>query len=205
MKRSHLLVPSALPRLSQRVAARLLGLFGWHVHFAPLPGPCGVFVVYPHTSNWDFVVGMFAKIAVGVKIRWLGKEALFSGPFFGFWFGSLMRRMGGEPVVRSSSTGAIERLAQRMHAADSYWLAITPEGTRSYRPYWRSGFYHIALAAKVPVAIAFIDYAHKQIGFVDHIRLTGEVEADMARIREAYADCRGLHHELAAPIVFKND
>ncbi|HEX8956821.1 MAG TPA: 1-acyl-sn-glycerol-3-phosphate acyltransferase [Burkholderiaceae bacterium] len=204
MTRSHPLIPSAMPRLSQRLAVRLLGVFGWHVHFAPLPGPHGVFVVYPHTSNWDFVVGMLARIAVGMQIRWLGKEALFSGPFFGFWFGPLMRRLGGEPVVRTSSTGAIERLAQRMHAAESFWLALAPEGTRSYKPYWRSGFYHIALTAEVPVALAFIDYGHKEIGFVEHMRLTGDVETDLARIRKAYADCRGLHPELAAPIVFKD-
>lgn len=202
MTRGHRLVPSTLPRLSQRIGARVLGLIGWHVHFAPLPGPCGVFVVYPHTSNWDFVVGMFAKLAVGVPIRWLGKEALFSG-VFGFLFGRLMRRFGGEPVVRSTSTGAIERLAERMHAADQFWLAITPEGTRSYKPYWRSGFYHIALVANVPVGLAFIDYAHKEIGVVEHIRLTGDVEADLARIRQSYADCGGLYPELAAPITFK--
>ncbi len=204
MKRSHLLIPGALARRSQRIAARLLGLIGWHVHFAPLPGPCGVIVVYPHTSNWDFIVGMLAKVAVGVRIRWLGKEALFSG-VFGFFFGRLMRRWGGEPVVRSMSTGAIERLAQRMHAADWFWLAITPEGTRSYRPYWRSGFYHIALAADVPVALAFIDYEHKAIGVVEHIRLSGEVDADMARIRDAYADCRGLRPEWAAPVVLREN
>jgi 1-acyl-sn-glycerol-3-phosphate acyltransferase len=204
MKRSHLLIPSALPRLSQRFAVRLLGLFGWHVHFVPLPGPCGVVVVYPHTSNWDFVVGMFARIAVGVPIRWLGKEALFSGAF-GACFGALMRAMGGEPVERGSSSGAIERLAQRMHAADWFWLALAPEGTRSYRPHWRSGFYHIAVTADVPLALAFIDYARKEIGVVEHIRLSGEADADMERIRQAYADCRGLHPELAAPVKLKED
>jgi 1-acyl-sn-glycerol-3-phosphate acyltransferase len=204
MKRSHLLVPSALPRLSQRIAVRLLGVFGWHVHFAPLPGSCGVIVVYPHTSNWDFAVGMFAKIAVGVPIRWLGKEALFCG-VFGACFGGLMRRLGGEPIERGSSTGAIERLALRMHAADWFWLALAPEGTRSYRPYWRSGFYHIALAAEVPVALAFIDYGRKEIGVVEHTRLTGDVAADMERIRQAYADCYGLRPELAAPVKLKEN
>lgn len=204
MKRDHLLIPAALPHLSQRIALRLLAMIGWQVHFAPLPGPRGVMVVYPHTSNWDFVIGILAKVAVGVKIRWLGKEALFQGPF-GWCFGFLMRRLGGEPVERSVATGAIERLAQRMHAADDFWLAIAPEGTRSYRPYWRSGFYHIAMAAEVPVALAFIDFGHKQIGFVEHVRLTGDMDADMERIRQAYADCIGWRQQWAAPITFKQE
>ncbi|HEY8023744.1 MAG TPA: 1-acyl-sn-glycerol-3-phosphate acyltransferase [Burkholderiaceae bacterium] len=198
---SHLLIPSELPRFSQRVAARLLAIFGWRVRFAPLPGPRGVIVVYPHTSNWDFIVGVVAKWAVGVPIRWLGKEALFAGTF-GFCFGRLMRYLGGEPIERHASTGAIDRLAQRMRAEQSYWLALAPEGTRDYRPHWRSGFYHIALAAKVPLAIAYIDYPTRTIGVVDHVELTGDVGVDMAKIRAAYDGYRGLHPQLAAPIEF---
>jgi len=199
---SHQLIPAELPRFSQRIAARLLAWLGWRVRFAPLPAPRGVMVVYPHTSNWDFPVGILAKWAIGVPIRWLGKEALFSGAF-GFCFGRLMRYLGGEPIERRTSTGAIERLAQRMRAADFYWLAITPEGTRGYRPHWRSGFYHIALAAKVPLALAFIDFATRTIGVVEHLGLSGDIEADMARIRAAYAGCQGLHPQLAAPIVLQ--
>lgn len=201
---SHLLIPRALPRLSQRIATRILSWFGWQVQFAPMPGPRGVMVVYPHTSNWDFIVGVLAKWAVGVPIRWLGKEALFSGAF-GFCFGRLLRYLGGEPVERQASTGAIERLAQRMRGQENFWLALAPEGTRDYRPYWRSGFYHIALAAKVPVAIAFIDYATHRIGVLDHVDLCGDVEVDLAHIRAAYAGRQGLHPELAAPIRLQSD
>lgn len=196
---SHQLIPAELPNFSQRIAARVLAMIGWRVRFAPLPGPRGVMVVYPHTSNWDFPIGILAKWAIGVPIRWIGKEALFSG-VFGFCFGRLLRYLGGEPIERHTSTGAIERLAQRMRAADSYWLAITPEGTRGYRPYWRSGFYHIAMAAKVPLALAFIDFGSRSIGVVEYMDVSGDVEADMARIRAAYAGCQGLHPQLAAPI-----
>jgi 1-acyl-sn-glycerol-3-phosphate acyltransferase len=92
-----------------------------------------------------------------------------------------------------------------MHAADWFWLALAPEDTRSYRPYWRSGFYQIALTADVPVALAFIDYEHKAVGVVEHIRLSGLVDADMARVREAYADCQGLRPELAAAVILKEN
>ena len=195
----YLLYPEKLSHLSQRLALRLLALFGWHVHFAPLPGPRGVVIVYPHTSNWDFPIGILAKWAIGVPIRWLGKEALFSGTC-GLLLGRLFRHMGGEPIERNASTGAIERLGQHIRDSDWYWLALAPEGTRNYRPHWRSGFYHIAMAAKVPLAIAYIDYATRVVGVVDHVDLTGDIERDMERIRAAYAGYQGLRPEMAAPI-----
>jgi 1-acyl-sn-glycerol-3-phosphate acyltransferase len=195
-----LLTPATVPTLLQRNALRLLQWMGWHVHFKPLPGPRGVIIVYPHTSNWDFVVGLLAKWAVGIQVRWLGKETLFTGAG-GFFLGGLLRRLGGQPVVRGASTGAIERLAQSMQAADWYWLALAPEGTREYRPGWRSGFYHIAREAGVPIAVAYIDYATRIVGVIDHIEPSGDLDGDMQKIRAAYAGRQGLHPELASPIV----
>ncbi|HYD78216.1 MAG TPA: 1-acyl-sn-glycerol-3-phosphate acyltransferase [Paucimonas sp.] len=185
----------------QRFAVRTLAAFGWRVNFKPLPGPHGVLIVYPHTSNWDFIVGMLAKWAIGVHVHWLGKEALFRG-ICGMTLGPLFRAWGGEPVERASSTGAIERLAHRIGAADEYWLALAPEGTRKYRDCWRSGFYHIALTAGVPLGLAGLDYARKQVRLIDYIELTGNRERDLAAIREVYADCKGMKPEFASPIDF---
>lgn len=197
----HFLTASTLPTRWQRFALRTLALFGWRVNVAPLPGPRGVVVVYPHTSNWDFVIGLLAKWAIGIRFRWLGKTSLFSG-VCGALLGPFFRACGGEPVERSASTGAIERLAARIKAADHYWLALAPEGTRKYRERWRSGFYHIALSAGVPVGIACIDYRLRQVRMVHYLTLSGELAADLAAIRDAYRDCRGLRHELASPIDF---
>jgi hypothetical protein len=191
--------PAALPTLGQRSALRILQLFGWRMLFKPLPGPRGVAVVYPHTSNWDFVVGLLGKWTLGLPFRWLGKESLFRG-LTGKTLGMLMRAWGGVPVERSASTGATERLAATMHAAPWFWLALAPEGTRSYRPHWRSGFYHLAVTAKVPLQIVYIDYPNKELGVVDCIDLTGDPVVDMAAIARAYEGHLGLHHELAAPI-----
>ena len=188
-----------MPRLGQRLALRLLALIGWRVNFAPLPGPRGVVIFYPHTSNWDFIIGLLAKWAIGIRIHWLGKESLFRG-LSGALFGSLMRSWGGEPIERGAATGAIERLAHRIQAAQFYWLALAPEGTREYRDHWRSGFYHVAFAAGVPLGLAYIDYATRQIGIVEYTDLTGNVEGDLARIRNAYENCRALKPECAAPI-----
>ncbi|WP_136419120.1 1-acyl-sn-glycerol-3-phosphate acyltransferase [Herbaspirillum sp. ST 5-3] len=197
----HYLTVRSVSSSLQRFAVRALALFGWRVNFAPLPGPRGVVIVYPHTSNWDFVIGLFAKWGVGVPFRWLGKEALFRGAC-GALLGPLFRAWGGEPIERGASTGAIERLAVRIKQADHYWLALAPEGTRKYRDTWRSGFYHIALSAGVPLGIACIDYQKKEVRLVDYITLTGDLESDLARIRDVYSSVRGLRPEYASPIKF---
>ncbi len=197
----HILTPDFVSTSLQRFALRALALFGWRVRFAPLPGPRGVVIVYPHTSNWDFVIGLFAKWAIGIRFHWLGKESLFRG-VCGALFGPFLRAWGGEPVERAASTGAIRRLAQRINAADEYWLALAPEGTRKYRDTWRSGFYHIALTANVPLGMVCIDYAAKEVRLVSYTTLSGNPDADLATIRTAYRGGRGLRHEAAAPITF---
>jgi 1-acyl-sn-glycerol-3-phosphate acyltransferase len=191
----YFVTPQELPTWRQRSALRVLGLFGWRLRYRPLPGPRGIVIVYPHTSNWDFPIGLMAKWALKLPFRWLAKDSLFRGPL-GRWF----RAMGGEPVDRSTTCGTIARQAARMRAADWYWLAITPEATRAYRPNWRSGFYHLALAAEVPLVAVYIDYPNKVLGVVDHIHLTGDQTVDMAAIRAAYAGHQGLYPQNAAPI-----
>ncbi|TFW19697.1 1-acyl-sn-glycerol-3-phosphate acyltransferase [Duganella callida] len=190
------LKPAELPTWGQRSALRVLKLFGWRMLYRPLPGPRGIAVVYPHTSNWDFIVGLFGKWAVGLPFRWLAKDSLFKTPLGG-WF----RSLGGEPVDRSAPQGMIRSQAERMNAADWYWLAITPEATRGYRPGWKSGFYHLALEARVPLLLVYIDYPNKTLGVVDHLHLSGNPEADMAAIAAIYAGHQGLYPHNAAPIV----
>lgn len=197
----HYLTTRTLPTALQRFALRALALFGWRVNFAPLPGPRGVVIVYPHTSNWDFIIGLLAKWAIGVHFHWLGKEALFQG-VCGAVLGPLFRAWGGEPIERGTNTGAIDRLAQRIRSADEYWLALAPEGTRKYRDGLRSGFYHIALKAGVPLGLATIDYGCKEVRMVSYATLSGDVDVDLERIRAAYETCRGLKPECAAPIGF---
>jgi len=191
----NLMRPAALPTWGQRSAVRLLNLIGWKFYFKPLPGPCGIAVVYPHTSNYDFFVGLLAKWGAGVAFRWLAKDSLFRGPM-----GALMRYWGGVAVDRSAPQGAITRLAQTMRAAPWFWLAITPEGTRSYRPYWKSGFYRIALAANVPVLLVAIDYGRKAVDVTHTLMLSGDEAADMAAIAAYYAGVRALYPDKAAPI-----
>jgi 1-acyl-sn-glycerol-3-phosphate acyltransferase len=191
------LAPAQLPTIKQRIALRMLHLCGWTMLYRPLPGPRGILVVYPHTSNWDFPVGLFGKWALDLPFRWLAKDSLFRVPLLGKWFLAL----GGQPVDRSAANGMIRAQAARMNAAPWYWLAITPEGTRGYRPHWKSGFYHLALEANVPLCLVYLDYPNKVLGVTDHVWLTGDQERDMAAIRAVYEGIQGKHPHNAAPIV----
>jgi 1-acyl-sn-glycerol-3-phosphate acyltransferase len=193
------LKPADLPSWGQRMSLRILNLFGWRMLYRPLPGPRGIAVIYPHTSNWDFMVGLFGKWALNLPFRWLAKDSLFKLPVLGKWF----RALGGEPVERGTPSGTIKLQAQRMNAADWYWVGITPEATRGYRPNWKSGFYHLALEARVPLALVYIDYPNKTLGLVDHVFLTGDQEADMAAIRAGFAGHRGRYPGNEAPIVLQ--
>ncbi len=178
------------------MARRALALFGWTCvdHVASRPNRA-VVVGYPHTSNWDFPIGLLAMTALGLNARWVGKDTLFRGPL-----GPVMRWLGGIPVNRRARTGFVERLAAEMQRQPHFMLTIAPEGTRRLTPGWKSGFYRIARAAEVPVMTGVIDYSRRQIGLLAAIDLSGDEAADMARIAAFYKDCRGRRPELASPI-----
>ncbi len=182
----------------QRAARLVLRLLGWTVDAALPPQPRGVVIVYPHTSNWDFVVGYLAKVAAGLRLQWIGKDSLFRWPF-----GALLRRMGGIPVRRGARAGFIDELAREFAVRDRIWVAIAPEGTRSWTDHWKSGFYHLALAARVPVGLATIDWGRRLIQLRETMELTGDPEADLERFRAFYRGVRGLRPERASQIRFR--
>ncbi|MBI4989206.1 MAG: 1-acyl-sn-glycerol-3-phosphate acyltransferase [Rhodocyclales bacterium] len=169
-----------------RLCAALLRLFGWRVRLVWPPVPKAVVIVYPHTSNWDFVVGILARYAIAIPIRFVGKDTLFRWPF-----GGLFRRLGGIPVDRRRSSGFVGGLIEAFDKADSLYLAIAPEGTRSKVDHWKSGFYRLALAARVPLGLAFIDYSRREVGIEVWLSLSGNEAEDLAAIRAYYADKRG--------------
>jgi 1-acyl-sn-glycerol-3-phosphate acyltransferase len=183
-------------------ARRLLALFGWHVKFDGLPGPKGVAIVYPHTSNWDFVIGLLAKWSIDLPIRWIGKETLFRG-LTGATLGRLMRMWGGRPVDRTNQSGAVEQLAQLMQSEPWFWLGLSPEGTRRHTDYIRSGFYHLALKLDLPVALAYIDYRTREIGVAEFVHMSGDQARDLALLRRFYADKVGRFPAKASTIAFR--
>ncbi|MFM8768234.1 MAG: 1-acyl-sn-glycerol-3-phosphate acyltransferase [Rubrivivax sp.] len=173
---------------------------GWQLDFDGLPARQGVIAVYPHTSNWDFIVGIFAKWSMGLSVTIWGKDSLFRIPLFGPW----LRWMGGVPVNRSAPGGIVADMVRQMRQArdrdDFMWLAVAPEGTRSLGPGWRSGFYRVALEAGVPLALAYLDFGRRRVGVHSCIQLCGDADRDMAEIERRLGPARGCRPEQAAPI-----
>ena len=184
------------------VARALLRLAGWRLHFDGLPGKQGVLIVYPHTSNWDFPLGLLVKWAVGIQITFLGKASLFRVPLFGAW----LRWLGGVPVDRHSSQGSVGQMARGLVQARQQnrflWFALAPEGTRRHASGWRSGFYHVALQAQVPVGLVFLDYRQREAGMQHFIMLGGDPRADLKSIAEEIGHRTGKRPALAGPIRF---
>jgi 1-acyl-sn-glycerol-3-phosphate acyltransferase len=183
------------PGFWRRTALRLLALFGWRTVLVWPPEPKGVIMVYPHTSNWDFVIGVLFRVGHALPASWVGKIEMFRGPFRR-WFG----RIGGIPVDRRRARGFIDQLLAEFRSRDWMWLAITPEGTRSHTDYLKPGFYQLALAGDLPVALAYIDYGARVAGIDTYVRMTGDRDADMAKIREFYAGRRGRRQDLAGEL-----
>ncbi len=179
----------------RRFCLRLLAVFGWRTVFAGFPGKKGIIVVYPHTSNWDFPIGMLFRLGHGMPVHWLAKHSLFHWPFK-----RLLQKVGGVPIDRRAPQGAIQAIADEFRRRDFMWLAVTPEGTRSYTDHWKSGFYRIARAANVPCGLGFIDYPGKTVGIDGFLTLTGDVATDMEKLVAFYAEKRGFRPEQASKI-----
>jgi len=166
-------------------------LFGWKIdEHTPEGEKKFIVVVGPHTSNWDFIIGKLAFITYGVKAKYLiKKEAFVPG------FGWLLKRMGGIPVDRKKNNNITEYAVKLFEENEELILVFTPEGTRSYNPNWKKGFYYIALEAKVPIYIAYIDYSRKIGGFHSKFEPTGNVDADIAYIKSVLTPFKGKHPE----------
>lgn len=165
---------------------RILKIAGWRVEItAPRREKC-VICVAPHTSNWDFILGLFAYKSLGREANFLMKEFWF---FFPLKY--LLRALGGIPVPRKKKSGSLTKSVTEMFAHRPYVnLAVTPEGTRSLTDRWHSGFLHIAYGAGVPVQLGVIDYSSKEIIIRDEFLPTGNVESDLSEIRGYYAGFR---------------
>jgi len=176
----------------------LLRLVGWKaLSFVPKEKRY-VVIGAPHTSNWDFPLGICYILSAGVPYRFMGKDALFRWPQK-----YLFKALGGISVDRSNKTQLTTRMAEFINSQDEIALVLAPEGTRSKISYWRSGFYYIALEAKVPIVFAVFDFARKEIGMKDMFMPTGDLQADMKVIKEFYQDIAGRFPEKQGPVEIK--
>ena len=177
------------------IATTILKMIGWRVSFTLPPRDKYVLVGAPHTSNWDFPLGLLAMWASGLRVSWVGKHTLFKGPL-----GPVMRALGGIPVDRRGSIGFTKKVIETFANRDQFVLAISPEGTRSLTKHWKGGFYHIALAAGVPIALGYIDYPRRQLGIERMFAPSGDIETDFKILEEYYQDKIGKRPEKQGPV-----
>ncbi len=177
----------------------LLWLLGWKLQGPPPPYPKYVAIFAPHTSNWDGVVGILCSFGLRIRGNWLGKDTLFKG-IFG-WF---LKKIGGIPVDRSTPHRFVEQAVELFNDNENAVLAVVPEGTRKFSDHWKSGFYHIAYQAKVPIVLAFWDYRTRRVGNSGvAVMPTGNIEEDLKIIRETYDKFLPKYPENRSIVQFK--
>lgn len=183
------MLPPRVPRRGGRFRAALgrlmLRLLGWRLA-GNLPDlPKMVVTAAPHSSNWDFIIGIALVFAIGLDAHFIGKAELFRGPL-----GGLMRWLGGLPVDRRNPRGFVEQIVALFESRKDLVLAVAPEGTRKPVEQWKSGFYRIALGAGVPIIPGYFDNEARVVGFMAPFHPTGDAEADIAALRALYAPIR---------------
>lgn len=181
----HAIIEDREPGLvSRAVRGALLALYrarGWKAVGTPPADRRCVIIAAPHTSNWDFVNFLGLTQALGIRAHFMGKLSLFRWPMGGF-----MRDMGGVPVDRSGGHDHVAAMVAEFGRRREFMLTIAPEGTRGAVRRWRTGFYHIAVGAKVPLVCGLMDYRTKTGGLGPAIWPSGDYAADMAKIAEFY-------------------
>lgn len=189
-------LPPSMPQFGQnawrRLCAWLLRAAGWKLVGTLPDRPKLVLIAAPHSSWWDGVWGLLFRSALGADIAFMAKRELFTGPL-----GWLLRKAGGIPIERSSSSGVVEQMSRRFEASDRLWLGIAPEGTRKPVEQWKKGFWHIARAAQVPILPVYFDYPSRTIGLGPVFETTSDRDGDTARLRAFYAPFRGKHRGIA--------
>lgn len=178
-------LPTHAPRMgnafTRAFGRSLLRLGGWRIEGQFPDVPRLVIIVAPHSSAWDAIWGFIGMLALGVHITYMAKAELFRGPL-----GGLLRLLGGVPVDRARAQGAVEQAAMQLRSPQSVWFLLAPEGTRRRVDQWKSGFWHIARHAQVPVLCAYFHYPDKVMGLGEVFEPSADLEADMARVRAYY-------------------
>jgi 1-acyl-sn-glycerol-3-phosphate acyltransferase len=187
--------PGPASRVGTALGNGCLKLAGWKHLGQPPAMPKCVVVAAPHTSNWDFVLMLLVSLARRKRFGWAGKHTLFRPPF-----GAIMRALGGVPIDRNARRGATQQLVSAFERADRLTLVITPEGTRQRTEHWRSGFYHVARLAGVPIVLGLLDYRTQEAGFGPTLVPTGDVTRDMDQIRAFYAGRTGRRPDHFGPV-----
>lgn len=182
----------------QTLSTWILRLCGWTV-VGPLPAQKKYLIIgAPHTSNWDFPLALLALASLDLKFSWIGKHTLFKGPV-----GYVLKKIGGIPVDRRVRLGFIDKIVTLYNENSKMVVAIAPEGTRSKKDHWKTGFYYIAHRASLPIALGFVDYKTKRLGIGKTITTTEDIEHDFAVIREFYDGLQGKRPQQQSEITIR--
>ena len=180
--------PSWLSRLFRKTLVGIYKRNGWRAH-GVVPNPRKfVLIAAPHTSNWDFVYLLGLTDELGIKPHFMAKTSLFRWPFTNF-----MLDMGGVPVDRTANKNYVQQMIDEFKRRKEFMLTIAPEGTRGTVKAWKTGFYHIAMGAGVPLVVGMMDYSSKSGGLGPAIWPTGDYIADMKKVAEIYAKVTPKH------------
>lgn len=190
------LFPQRGNAFSRGLGKRFLQVFGWRLANDFPSVPKAVVIGGPHTSNWDGIFTFAAMTQLGLQANLMIKDSAMKGPL-----GSILSWLGALPIDRSKPGGVVEQSVEQFNARDKFLMIVSPEGTRSGAEQWKSGFYHIAHKAGVPIVIAVADYGKKEIEFLTVFTPTGDVQGDIGKIQQYYAKIQPRHPErLSAPL-----
>jgi 1-acyl-sn-glycerol-3-phosphate acyltransferase len=177
--------------------ARLcLFISGWKIEGKKPRVPRYVMVAAPHTSNWDFFIGLAVGLCYGIQCHWMGKTSLFWGPL-----APIMRWLGGIPVDRTRRNSLVNQTVCCFKGNKQLGLVICPEGSRSKGDRWRTGFYHIAKGANVPIVLAYLDFKERKAGFGPVIKPGDNMEKDLAEIQAFYEKKEGRFPDSFSPVL----
>jgi 1-acyl-sn-glycerol-3-phosphate acyltransferase len=185
--------PVGFNSFTNMLANLILKLIGWSYHLELPPTSKFIIVGAPHTSNWDWVLMLLVTRADNLRLHWAAKDSAFKGIL-----GPVMRSLGGIPINRRERTSMVDQVVDMFSKADEFILAITPEGTRSKVKAWKSGFYHIAMNAQVPILLAALDGKNRRIVGDFILYPSGDIRADMEIIRKYYKGKQGINPHLTS-------
>lgn len=177
--------------MKKKIAKQLLKLMGWKIDDSTPEGvKKAVVIMGPHTSNWDFIIGRLAFISFGMPTKLLIKKEAFIPPF-----GWILKSMGGIPVDRKKNNKFTDQAKAIFDKYEDIYMVFTPEGTRSYNPNWKKGFYYVAQKVEVPIYIGYMDYDKKIGGFLEPFEPTGNIDKDIAYIKDRLSQFKGKYPE----------
>lgn len=186
--------------MKKRFARWLLHLAGWQLEGERPTFDSYVLIAAPHTSNWDFPLMLAFAAAFDIKVTWMAKHSLFFPPL-----GWIMRALGGMPIIRHESNKVVDLMVEAFRDIPRLVLVVPTEGTRERTEYWKSGFYHIARQAGVPIVPSFLDFGRKRGGFGPALITGAVVGEDMQYFRDFYADMQGKFPENVGPVRLREE